>query len=193
MRCRKGFTIIELMIAVAIIGILAVVSTTNMMSWRNHSSAVGLQREILAMVNDARTRAMASNRKHRMIIYMLTGNDIASLQKEGTDENGLTVWEGITGVPTVRIKREPGVFGDDIQVRVREIVNETNSPVTVSPPAIYYFIFNPGGQVLSQVNAGTPQPLGQARIRLTADNPADLAAIRLFGWTSQARLENDAP
>jgi hypothetical protein len=76
---------------------------------------------------------------------------------------------------------------------IREIVNDTNPPGTVSPPGIFSFIFNPGGQVMSQDSAATIRPLGQARIRLTADNPADLAAIRLFGWTSKARLENDAP
>ncbi|MDO8945456.1 MAG: prepilin-type N-terminal cleavage/methylation domain-containing protein [Desulfobacterales bacterium] len=179
MRCRKGFTIIELMIAMAIVGILAVVSTTNMMSWLNHSSAVGFQREILARSNDARVRSMGSNRQHRIMIDM--GNNVVRLQA-GNAGTGSSVWTDI-GMPI------EGTRGAGI----REIVNDTSPPGTVSPPAIFSFIFNPGGQVMSQDNAATIRPLGQARIRLTADNPADLAAIRLFGWTSKARLEDDAP
>ncbi|MBE0569137.1 MAG: hypothetical protein IH576_00685 [Deltaproteobacteria bacterium] len=169
----------ELMIALAIVGILVVISTTNMMSWLNHSSAVGFQREFLARCNEARTRAMSSNRQHRLMIDM--GNNVVRLQA-GNAGTGSSAWTDI-GLPV------EGSRGAGIQ----EIVNDTSPPGTVSPPAVFSFLFNPGGQVLTQDNGATIRPLGQARVRLTADNPGDRETIRLFGWTSKARLENGWP
>jgi hypothetical protein len=66
-------------------------------------------------------------------------------------------------------------------------------PGTVTPPSTIAFIYHPGGHVSSQDNTATIRPLVQANIRLTADNPADQMTLRLFGWTSKARIVNGWP
>ena len=65
MKDRRGFTLLEIMIVIAIVGIMAVVATTNFFSWQNHYSAVGFQREFLSQFNEARTRSMATSLQHR--------------------------------------------------------------------------------------------------------------------------------
>jgi hypothetical protein len=55
-------------------------------------------------------------------------------------------------------------------------------------------IFNPGGQVLIQTDpadSGTISPLTQADVHLSAGKSADRATLRVFGWTSKARILND--
>jgi prepilin-type N-terminal cleavage/methylation domain-containing protein len=53
MKDRRGFTLLEIMIVIAIVGIMAVVATTNFFSWQNHYSGVGFQREFLSRINEA--------------------------------------------------------------------------------------------------------------------------------------------
>ena len=68
MKDRRGFTLIEIMIVIAIVGIMAIVATTNFLSWQSHYSSVGFQREFLSQVNEARTRSMATSLQHRLLI-----------------------------------------------------------------------------------------------------------------------------
>ncbi|MBE0602554.1 MAG: type II secretion system protein, partial [Deltaproteobacteria bacterium] len=61
MRGRGGFTLIEILIVISIVGFMVTIASTNVMSWMDHSSAVGFWQEFLSRCADARTRAMASN------------------------------------------------------------------------------------------------------------------------------------
>jgi len=61
---------------------------------------------------------------------------------------------------------------------------------TTIPSGIYSFIFNPGGQVLAQDNSSNLHPITQAKIHLTGDSTSERSQVRLFGFTSKARLEN---
>ena len=71
-------------------------------------------------------------------------------------------------------------------------INEVVCTPAVAVPTLFALLFNPDGEVLVQTNpAGTTaSPLTQANIHLSATNVADRATIRLFGWTSKARLFN---
>ena len=175
---RRGFTLVEIMIVLSILGIMVIISTSNLMSWLSHSAAVDFQRELLARCNDARTRAIATNRQYRVRIDLGAGT--VSLQ-QGDLGTGSTAWADVG--PQVAATRGAGV---------NEII-ASPAPGTVSPPTTFSFIYNPGGQVLSQDNAATIRPLTDAKVRLNADNPADQTTIRLYGWTSKARLENGWP
>ena len=66
-------------------------------------------------------------------------------------------------------------------------------PASVIPPATFAFIFNPDGEVLTQDNAATVRVLTDAKVRLSAGSTVDQATIRVYGWTSKARLENGWP
>lgn len=173
MRNRGGFTLLEIIVVMVIVGIMLTIGGSNLLLWLDHAAAVEFQREILSRSNDARTRAMASNLQHRMRVD-ITGETI-TLQR-GNLGSGSTSWSNV-GNPIV------GNRGAGIQ----EIVYDNGTTVSASTNS---FIFNPGGQVLALDNSTIILPMNQARIRLTAGNTADRATIRIFGFTSKARLEN---
>jgi len=173
MRDRRGFTLIEMIIVVTIVGIMLVIASTNVMLWLDHSSLVGFQREFLGKCNDARTRAMSSNLQHCLRID-LTGETVTLLR--GNAGTGSTDWTAIGN--TVEGSRGAGV---------REVVYDNGTTINAST---YSFIFNPGGQVLALDNSSNIYPVTQARIHMAADTTAERSTIRLYGFTSKARLEN---
>jgi prepilin-type N-terminal cleavage/methylation domain-containing protein len=178
MKDRRGFTLIEIMIVMAIVGIVALVATTNFGLWQNHYSGVGFQREFLSNLNEARTRSMASSFQHRIRIDLATETVFLERGDAGTASG---TW--VSAAPRIVGTRGAGVH---------EILCNP-LPALVTSPSTFSFIFNPDGQVLTQDNAATVRALTDARVRLSAGNAVDQATIRLFGWTSKARLENGWP
>ena len=174
---RQGFTLIEIMIVLTIVGIVGVIATTNFSLWLSRYSGVGFQREFLSKVNEARTRSMGSSLQHRLRIDLATETVALERGNAGTASG---TW--ISAAPQIVGTRGAGVH---------EIVcNPTPASVT---SGTFAFIFNPDGQVLTQDNAATVNALTDARVRLDAGNSVDQTTIRLFGWTSKARLENGWP
>jgi len=174
MKDRRGFTLIEIIIVIAIVGIVAVIATTNLSLWQGHYSVVGFQREFLSQIGEARTRSVASSRQHRLLIDQ--GAETVTFQR-GNAGNGSTAWANV-GRPVV------GSRGAGID-------NVVCTP-SVALPSSFALVFNADGGVLLQpdpANAAT-SPLTEANIRISATNAADRSTIRLFGWTSKARLEN---
>lgn len=173
---RRGFTLIEILIVIAIVGIMAVVATTNFQLWLSHNSAIGFQREFLAQINQARTRSMASNLQHRLLMDL--DAETVTLQRgnlgTGTLPSGWT-----TTISTISGSKGAGV-------------NEVIFTPAVTVPTSFALVFNPNGQVLAQDNTSSSAatPLTQANIRLSSDSTADHATILLYGWTSKARLVN---
>jgi prepilin-type N-terminal cleavage/methylation domain-containing protein len=178
MKDHRGFTLIEIMIVLAIIGIVAVVATTNFSSWQSHYSGVGFQREFLSLLNEARTRSMATSLQHRLRIDLGTETVVLDRGNAGTASG---TW--VNAAPQVVGTRGAGVH---------EILCNP-LPALVTPPGTFAFIFNPDGQVLTQDNAATVRALTDARVRLSAGSTVDQSTIRLYGWTSKARLENGWP
>jgi prepilin-type N-terminal cleavage/methylation domain-containing protein len=175
---RRGFTLVEITIVLVILGIMAIIATSNLMSWLNHNAAIGFQREFLSRCADARTRAMATNLQQKVLLDL--GNGTVRIQQG----NAGTASVGWTDVGE-RIVASRGAG-------IHEVI-ASPAPGTVSPPTTFSFIFNPGGQVLTQDNAAVIRPLTEAKVRLTADNPGEQTTLRLYGWTSKARLENGWP
>ena len=175
MNDRRGFTLIEIMIAIAIVGILTIIATTNFSSWQSHYSGVGFQREFLSLASEARTRSMASTRQHRLLID--TGAETVTLQigilGTGTPSTG---WTNVG-------QRVVGSRGAGID-------NVVCTPSVTSPT--FALVFNPDGQVMVQDNTASSaaSPLTRADVHISAANVADRATITVFGWTSKARLTN---
>jgi len=172
MKDRRGFTLIEIMIALAIVGIMVVIATTNLQLWQSHYSAIGFQREFLSQVNEARTRSMATSLQHRLLVEKSAGR--VTLQRW---ESGIGPW----------VNAAQPIVGS----RGAGIDNVICDP-TVAVPSTFALMFNPNGEVLVQTNTAgtTATALTQADVHLSATNAADQATIRVFGWTSKARLAN---
>jgi Tfp pilus assembly protein FimT len=157
------------MIVIAIVGIVAIIATTNFSSWQNHYSSVGFQREFFSLCNQARTRSMASSLQQRLRI---DNNAETVVLEQGNAGTGSTVW--VNAAPQINGTRGAGI-NDIVSV-----------PPYSSPTAL---LFNPNGEVLVQVGT-VVSPITQADIHLSAASVADQATIRVFGWTSKARLFN---
>ncbi|TFH31808.1 MAG: prepilin-type N-terminal cleavage/methylation domain-containing protein, partial [Deltaproteobacteria bacterium] len=177
MKDRRGFTLIEIMIALTIVGIVGIIATTNFTSWQSHYTAVGFQREFLSKVNEARTRSMGTSLQHRLRIDL--GAETVALER-GNAGTASGTWVNAT-------PQALGTRGAGIQ---QILCNPAPASVT---SGTFAFIFNPDGEVLTQDNAATIRALTDARVRLSADSTADQTTIRLYGWTSKARLENGWP
>lgn len=174
MKDRLGFTLIEIMIAIAIVGIMAVVATTNFQLWQSHYSGVGFQREFLSLFNEARTRSMATSLQHRLLIDQ--GTETVTLQR-GNAGTASGTWVNV--VPQVVGTRGAGI-------------SDVVCTPTVTVPTNFALVFNPDGEALVQTNPAvtTASPLTVADIHISATSVTDQATIRVFGWTSKARLFN---
>lgn len=174
MKDCRGFTLIEIMIVLAIVAIGVTIATTNFFLWQNHYSVVGFQREFLSQFNEARTRSMASSLQHRLLIDM--NAETVTLQR-GNLGTASSIWAN--AAQSVVGSRGAGVD------------NVVCTPA-VTVPTNFALVFNPDGEVLIQTNpaATTASPLTQADIHISATSVADQATIRVFGWTSKARLAN---
>jgi prepilin-type N-terminal cleavage/methylation domain-containing protein len=175
MKDRRGYTLIEMVIVLAIVAIMATVATTNFFTWQQHYSAVGFQREFLSQCNLAKTRAMSFTRQYRLKIDVTNDNVILQQGNAGT---GSANWTDVGQVIA-------GAKGAGI--------NDVVCVPTVTLPAVFALIFNPNGEVLVETdpaNSATITPLTSVDVHLVGTSAADQATVRLFGWTSKARLFN---
>lgn len=166
MRSEKGFTLVEIVIVLTIMGIGLIIAGSNIQSWIAHNHSVGFQREVAQRMEEARNRAVSSQRQHRVVIDT-TGNTV-SLDR-GDKGAGSTAWTQVVSVITA----PHGVSIDNVLTTQGSMTTNTSAG-TVS------ITFNPGCDTF---------PLDMTRVYLS-NALGDRGTVRVFGWTSRTRLED---
>jgi prepilin-type N-terminal cleavage/methylation domain-containing protein len=171
MKDRRGFTLIEIMIALAIMALGLVIAIPNLQSWVYRTNAQGFQREVFSELQAARIMASSGTTRYRF--RMNLGNEQVSME----------MWNGSAWTtasrPPVQTPRGAGIAS---------VTPSGGSPVSTGE---YAFVFNPSGAVYGQpdvANDNSIAAIDNAVIILTGTNPQDNASITLFGWTGKARL-----
>lgn len=67
---RRGFTLLELMVAMALGAILMAISYPSFRDWRQSAAYKEVSRKIASTMLDARSRAVTSNREHRVTLAL---------------------------------------------------------------------------------------------------------------------------
>ncbi len=169
MRRKSGFTMIEIMIALAIIGILAMAAGTNWQMWTNKSNASFYFRDVFMQASLGKTMAMASRRQHSLRIVFAAGT-VTIMQ--GNASSGSNTWSNV---------RDSVIPPRGSICRIDSVIKTLNgvdqAAVTTGTEDI---VFNPSGDGF---------PFDQIRIRMTGPNGAR-SQVRIYGWTAKARLEN---
>jgi len=166
MRSEKGYTLVEIMIVLAIIGIGAIIAGSNILDWITHNHSVGFHREVAQVMEEARTRAISSQRQHRIVVDPAA--ETISLAR-GDKGAGSAVWTGIRATLTAPHGTS---FTNVLTTQGGVTTTEAVNPVIVT--------VNPAGDTF---------PLDLVRIRISNDLGEDWT-VRVFGWTSRVRVEN---
>jgi prepilin-type N-terminal cleavage/methylation domain-containing protein len=176
MKDRRGFTLIEVMIAFAIVGIMAVIAMTNFQSWVYKYNFSGFQREVLSRLKEASTLAVSSQRQHRVVIDLGAGTVTLSRGNAGSGSS----WPGTSVRNTLTAP-----YG----VRAGSL---TPTPGVAKTTGTFALILNPSREVLAQsdpADDNTIATVTQVDIALAGKNPGDVATIRVYGWTGKARIQ----
>lgn len=110
---ERGFTITELMVVLAIVGVLTVIATPNLSRWSTSIRMESATREIASTLQLARTRAITQNASIR-ITFDTSANTYQLQQRDSVDT---TKWNNIesakklpNGVQLVSVSGNPITF-----------------------------------------------------------------------------------
>jgi prepilin-type N-terminal cleavage/methylation domain-containing protein len=141
---QAGFSLIELIVVVALIGILAVLGMPQMISYWRTSTTTAAAQELAAAVNRARQLAISSNTNYCATV---SGSHISYKSNTSTTCGGGAVWTG------------PGTRSDGT-IPLANNITVTGGPVTFTPlgaaaQAGTFTVTNPNGGTRTVVVAAS--------------------------------------
>jgi len=163
---EKGFTLVELVIVIAIIGIGAILAGSSVLQWIRHNESVGFHREVFSRVEEARTMAFSSRRQHRLVVDFSARTVAVERGNAGANSTSWTAMKSPVSAPF-------GAFIDSV-------LTTQGGATTTSTSGTVAITFNPAGDTF-------PSDLVRFRISNTL---GEQWTIRVFGWTTRARVEN---
>ncbi len=147
---ERGLTLIELMVVVALLGLLCVILSNSYQRWSEKYRVESAVKEMFADLMDARGRALLTSRAHFVAVTTSPARyQIFEDTNPGPDGNGL-------------------LEGGDASIRITAV----RYPMTVSPAGTATLTFSRNG--LLSMNAGE-----RGYVRLTSSVSADYDCITL--------------
>ena len=89
---RRGFTAVELIVVMAIIGVITAISIPNLITYYQASTLKAAAQELASALNRARQLAITQNRN---VCVQIVGNQYRYMVGTDINCNGGTIWQGL--------------------------------------------------------------------------------------------------
>jgi type II secretion system protein H len=106
---QEGFTLLEFIFGLAVMGILAAAAMPSIVSWRENATYRKTAREITSALHEARSRAIQTNLEHRLEVdlegkcfRMVRGNRAEGSTASSWEQNIIYDWVGLPSGPILR-------------------------------------------------------------------------------------------
>lgn len=124
---RRGFTLLELIIALALAAILMAIAYPNYRDWQQSASYKEVSRKIAGTMLDARSRAVSTNREHRVTLTLDSGAGNSANTYAlaiGNRSSNSTVWDPVAN--------GSGTLTAGVEVRGVDDCSQTNGTIVVT-------------------------------------------------------------
>jgi prepilin-type N-terminal cleavage/methylation domain-containing protein len=185
LRARRGYSLIELLTVVAIVGLFVAVSTPHFLSLRRQAAMRAATKEIRGVIQKTRARAITRSR-NSAVKFQLFGDEWRYAIYDDGDFDGVRNDDIAKGIDPVVIPFTPVLPGAG-RVRIglpaagardpdtnKLLVPSKDSPVRFNASTLCSF---------SPAGSGTP-----GTVFLT-DGHTDIGAVRVFGATGRIRSQ----
>lgn len=107
----RGFTLIEFVVAVAVIGITVSLAVPNMQDWQSNQRVKGAGARVMQLLSEARSRAIVSGAVH-IVFFQTDAAGAVLTNASGTQVAALLINDGV-----------PGTANQNCQINTGEIVD----------------------------------------------------------------------